>query len=129
VRGTLIVQYFRGNAIGPRLLQAGRELLAEKGVQNTVGLMLPQNYSSIIIYLRVGGLLCGIDHDVYGLPNFAHYTGDLADRTPGGGRVEASGINQMRELFTRGYVCRGLRWEATPEGRRPVFEMTGEFAR
>jgi GNAT superfamily N-acetyltransferase len=127
VAGTLIDRNYRGHRLGPRLLTARRAVLEDLGVRHAVGMMLPDNIGSIVIYMRAGGLLCGIDHDDLGLPNFAHYTGELADREAGGTRVPATGFDEMRALFERGYVCRGIAWEMSPEGRRPVFEMTAEF--
>jgi hypothetical protein len=128
VRGTLIDRACRGHRLGPRLLCARRAALAELGVRHAVGMMLPDNLGSIVIYLRTGGLLCGIAYDDYDLVNFAHYSGDLADRAPGREVTTAMEVDEMRALFARGYVCRSLRWEAAAEGKRPAFEMTGEFA-
>ena len=125
--GTLVDKAFKGHSIGTHLLRARRPALTDKGVRHATGMMLTDNFSSIITYLRCGGLLCGFDYDDYNLLNFAHYSGDLADGLPEGRQIRISEIEEMGELFRCGYVCRHITWDKTPDSPKPIFLMSDEF--
>jgi len=127
VRGTLIDKAFQGRSLGVHLLRARRSALIDNGVRHATGMMLVDNFSSIITYLRSGGLLCGFDHDDYDLLNFAHYSGDLADRPPDVTEIRTSELDEMRELFGRGYVCRRIAWDKVDDRPKPVYSMSAEF--
>ena len=90
-------------------------------------MMLVDNFSSIITYLRSGGLLCGFDYDGYDLLNFAHYSGDFADRTPKATKIQTSELDELRELFGHGYVCRSITWDKAGDRPKPVYSMSAEF--
>ena len=126
-RGTLVDKAFKGHSIGSHLLRARRAALTDKGVRHATGMMLIDNFSSIITYLRCGGLQCGFDHDDYDLLNFAHYSGDLADRPPEETEIRTSELDEMRELFGRGYVCRRIAWDKVDDRPKPVYSMSAEF--
>ncbi len=128
VFGTLIYPEFKGHALGARMIRARRGALLAKGIHHAMGTMLTDNFSSIITYLRCGSVLCGFEYDPYGLLNFAHYSGTLADRAPAEPPIRTSEVAEMRALFARGYVCRSLAWDRTRSTPRPVYTMTGEFA-
>lgn len=125
--GMLVYREFKGHSLGTRLLRARRAALAEIGVRHATGMMLVDNYSSIVSYLRTGAILCGFDTDYYDLLNFVHYSGDLADRPAGSDQIETSEIDKMRELFGLGYVCRGLTWDRSGGKPTPVFTLSSEF--
>jgi hypothetical protein len=125
--GILIDNAFQGSSLGVRLFRARRSALTDKGVRHVTGMMLVDNFSSIITYLRSGGLLCGFDYDDYDLLNFSHYSGDLADRPPEVTKVETSELDEMYELFGRGYVCRSLTWDKVDDRPKPVYSMSAEF--
>jgi len=125
--GTLIDKAFRGHSLGLRLLRARRPALIDIGVRHATGMMLVDNFSSIITYLRSGGLLCGFDHDDYDLLNFAHYSGDLADRPPEVTKIQTSELVELHELFGRGYVCRDITWDKVDDHPKPVYSMSAEF--
>ncbi len=126
--GTLVYGEFLGRSLGTRLIRARRSALQEKGFYHAAGMMLTDNFSSIITYLRSGSLLCGFDYDEYSLLNFAHYSGTLTDRPPKGPPVQTSDLDEMRELFASGYVCRHLEWDGSQGSPRPIYSMTAEFA-
>jgi hypothetical protein len=126
-RGTLVDKAFKGHSLGVRLLRARRAALNNNSVRHAIGMMLTDNFGSIITYLRSGGLLCGFDHDDYNLLNFAHYSGELANRMPAGEQIQTSEIDEMRDLFGRGYVCRRIDWERTQNRPKPVYSMSAEF--
>ena len=127
VRGTLVDKAFQGRSLGVRLLRARRAALADNGVRHAIGMMLTDNFGSIIAYLRSGGLLCGFDQDDYDLLNFAHYSGDLADRPPEATEIRTSELDEMRELFGRGYVCRSITWDKVNDRPKLVYSMSAEF--
>jgi len=128
VLGTLVYKAFLGHSLGTRLLRARRFALRDKGVRHATGMMLTDNFSSIITYLRSGGLLCGFDYDEYDLLNFSHYSGDLADRSPDATQIQTSEIDEMRELFRLGYVCRHIAWDKSQDSPKPTYSMSAEFA-
>jgi GNAT superfamily N-acetyltransferase len=126
--GMVIDPSVKGRGLGGRLLRARQAVLNELGIRHATGMVLTTNYSSIVSHFRAGGVMCGFDHDDYGLLNFAHYTGDLVDRPPEQPQIETSNLDEMRELFRRGYVGRRIAWDRTGASPRPVFTLTAEFA-
>jgi len=127
--GMLIDKSVKGHGLGGRLLRARQSVLNDHGIRHATGMVLTTNYSSIVSHFRAEGVMCGFDHDDYCLLNFAHYTGDLVDRPPEDPQVETSDLDEMRELFRRGYVCRRIAWDKTGASPRPVFTLTAEFAK
>lgn len=125
--GTLIDKAFQGCSLGVRLLRTRRSALVDKGVRHATGMMLVDNFSSIITYLRSDGLLCGYDYDDYDLLCFAHYSGDLADRPPAVTKIQVSELDELREFFGRGYVCRRITWDKSGDRPKPVYSLSAEF--
>lgn len=126
VRGTLVHPEAEGRLIGIRLLRARRECLSECGIKHTLGMMLTDNKSSVAMYLREGGILCGFDRDHFGLLNFAHYSGDHGDMPHGTKTVECSSTAAMADFFENGYVCRRVDWNRR-SGDEPVFFLSNDF--
>jgi hypothetical protein len=125
--GTLIDKAFQGRSLGIRMLRARRTGLVENGVRHATGMMLVDNFSSIITYLRSGAILCGFDRDDYDLLCFSHYSGDLADRLPGKTQIQVSKIDELHELFGDGYVCRDITFDEVNGLQKPVYSVSDEF--
>lgn len=107
-KGILIRRNVRGAFLGKRLLSARRKALAEKSIPHAIGEMLATNEASVRVHLASSTMLVGTVLDKFGLANFVHYSGTLAEKPQSPNVQRVRSLQDMQTLFRSGFVCRGV---------------------